>query len=179
MKFNSLKEALQFQTNCLFCEKELTVDSKNTSGYNDRFRFVISSSSDEAFIVDKETENVILVKDVKLSPSKRKSLNFNGQFWTSMHIDCEDCGRFSYVLQLKFDIDRLSLVDVELNAMSVTFEENDLVSEIRNLYSLEETWLITYNSSGDTKATKLPLIQIDLGDPEKTLARVRKLVVYS
>jgi len=177
--FNSLKEALEYQTHCPLCKKQLSADSKTkiNKDYDNKFSFSYSSKSNEGILIDKTTEEITFTKIVSDS-IKRKSLNINGQFWTSLYIECESCQKYSYNIQLKFNTQDLHLFEISLNSESITFEENDLITEIRNGYFSGETWLITY-AGNDTKTTKLPLLKINLDNPAETLNRIKKLAIFS
>jgi len=177
--FESLKQALEYQTTCPICHQLLMADSKTKvkQEYDNKFSFSYSSKSNEAILVDKITEEVSFTKIVSDS-IKRKTLKVNGQFWTSLYVECESCQKYSYNIQLKFNIQDLKLFEISLSSESITFEENDLITEIRNGYFADETWLITY-CGNETKTMKLPLISINLDNPTETLNRIRKLATFS
>jgi hypothetical protein len=178
--FNTLKEGLAHRLNCPFCDSLLVASSKSTGSYEDRFSFQVSSGYNEAFVVFKETETVILIEDPKLKSKPSKKLSINGQFWTGLYVNCEDkeCCKYSYSLLLKFNIQSISLEEISLANESLTFDENDLITEIRNRYGSDDTLFITCDRSGLTKTAKLPLLSINLDNIEEVLNRARKLIVF-
>lgn len=178
MTFSNLKDALSFITHCPVCGGCLSVDSKNQHEDANGVKFPLSNKTNDAYLVNIDSGNVILIEDDSRRTQKR-FLNFNGTFWSALHVDCQDCFKFSIVYSVQFNTVAIVITRVDLNFMSVTFEENDLISEVRTSYGLGETWLITYDSCGKTKTTKLPMIDINLQNPEETLTRIRKLVIFS
>jgi hypothetical protein len=177
--FKTIKEGLKHRTHCVKCNGPLTVSSKSKNDDENIFIFLAVSGYDEAFAVNRKTEIVSLIEDPKLKSKPTKKLVFDGQFWTGLYIDCEKCYSYGYTLQLKFDTKTIKLFEISLNSETITFEENDLITEVRNMYGSNESWFMTYDGSNNVKSTKLPLIQFNLDKPAETLARVRKLIIFS
>jgi uncharacterized protein YbaR (Trm112 family) len=176
--FTSLKHALNFIIHCPVCNERLFLDSKNQHEDISRIKFPLSNKTNDAYVVHIDTGNVLLIKEDN-QKTQKKFLNFNGIFWSTLLVDCQECSKFSTVYSVQFDTTKPEITRVDLNFMSVTFEENNLISEVRTYYELEETWFITYDSAGKTRTTKFPMIDINLNNPDETLARIRKLVIFS
>ena len=178
--FNSIKDAVSHQETCPICKSSMIIESSSCPNeiikHNNNYLFSISSKMSNVLVVDVKTEKVSLqnINDNKF----KKHINFNGQFWSSLNISCNECYKYSFIIQIKFDLNDIKIINISLQSESITFEENDLITELRNKYSPKETWIITY-SGNSTKTTKLPLIDINLNNPQETLNRVNKLILFS
>ena len=78
----------------------------------------------------------------------------------------------------------LRIEEVFLNSESVTFHNNGNMYDISNRYSFNKTEFLVdiYNSGYPGPVTKpiiMPLIELDYENPENTLEKVKKLIIFS
>lgn len=109
----------------------------------------------------------------------------SGIFMCRLRRTCNECSMYSYTLQIVIDMERKMVGAVFLNTESISFENTDIsgihkVCEIKNLYGTKKTvYTIFEIESGKDKILELPLIPLNLQNPEETLSRIKNLVIFS
>jgi len=129
-----------------------------------------------------------MVREIKISqvlagynPYKGYPINytlFDGIFITGRKVACR-CNCYEYSLQLHIDLKEHHLSKIILNSETVTIEDGEDVHEIRNIYTMDKTEYtrISKNKSFDT--LKIPLVSENLFNPQETLIRLKKLLIFS
>ncbi len=173
-KFESFKDALFYKTNCVFCNSELKMDEY----YEDEYiTFNISTSSNEAITLNKITEEVSYSKISKKIHFRNKYISCDNTFLTSLWVECKNCYKYSYRISLDFNLDAPSLEEVNLASEIFSFEENNLILELKLNYHSNCCDFISYDSD-KTRTTTLPIIDVNYKNPQETLERVKKIVSF-
>jgi hypothetical protein len=98
-----------------------------------------------------------------------------------VYCSCGKCGQYGYTLQVHLDLDLGKIICIFLNSETLSFEKGSLLHEIRNIYSTGKTDYRVFDNDNvtETKTLTLPLIPMDLSDPDKTLERIKTLALFS
>ncbi len=121
------------------------------------------------------------------------SLRKSGVEFFGVNASCTKCSKYGYVLQMRLDWKEWMITGIFLNSESVSLERGDVLHEIKNVYATEKTEYTkfdryekydeTMRASGWTSkrdsTLTLPLISSDLSDPDKTLKRIKNLIIFS
>lgn len=189
MKFNikqfmKLIDALKYRTHCPLCQKKLCINDRNLAEKYDignteqRIAFELTSSDEIIYInpLTNEIELVIWDAGIKTQSGKR------GIFGHSLNIKCNKCEMYDFTLQIWMDIDRQILTGMILNSEKISWEDKDnVLHEIASLYTTHQTKYSYFgadHSKNDGQIT-IPLVPLDVYNPGNTVARIRKLLIFS
>jgi hypothetical protein len=102
---------------------------------------------------------------------------------------CGKCERFYYTLQLHIDLNNYILAGVYLNSETIAVDDKKgTIHRIKNVYSTKETEYAYYpkgervyldGAHVGRKSITIPLISLDVDKPEKTIERLKTLIVFS
>ena len=151
--------------------------------------------------IDVLTEKIELIRDYSISGSGRNTQNLydGGILIVRLGIDCNECCQYGYLLQISIDLEKMIVNGVYLDSEILSIEKGNVVHEIRNSYSRSETNYDIINRSREhatqmtsdgmheieetidtvDKSIMLPLFPLDINNPEETLQRINKLIVFS
>lgn len=202
-QFYSFLDAIKYHACCPLCknrleinDRDLAMDYDQRSG-GQRLAFNLTPGTDDVLYINPVTEAVELVLTEKY---QLPALNVNGtisniytpavqmpildgRFIHGLTIDCKSCCQFSYTLQIHIDLNvhkhNAILVGTYLNSETVSVEDNEMVHEIKNIYSTDVTEYSYFSKNGDDKKSTLPLIPLDLINPKETVSRIRKLLIFT
>ena len=110
---------------------------------------------------------------------------YKGTLYESVFIDCGKCHQFGYVLQVIINATAKRLDAIFLNSEHISYQDSDKVlHEIRNVYTTDKTEYVyhrtpTPEDDSSKRTITLPIIPLDLHNPAETVARVKKLTVFS
>lgn len=207
-RFSSLLDGVHYMIGCPLCSKTMSYDfagvtlAAKVSRYGDIFHELIFDLNSRDYVkINMETEEVILEYNKSFidysyvtsgnSPASYISPPANyypindGVLFLRLSKSCEACCQYTYTLGIQADVQKCVVLHTFLNSEHLTLEEDlgSTVYEIRNVYTTGQTEYRTIcrkdNSQGTNKPLSLPLVPMDLTDPKATLARVKKLVVFS
>lgn len=197
IQFHSFKAALNHQPNCPLCAKPTHINDRDLAydwesegcDRKARFAFFINKSEDDTITIDPETDEVDLVlrqrmPDTLYDYTKQTYYApatpiYNGTLIHGLTIDCKNCCQYSYTLQIHFNLTEKRLAKIVLNSENISIEDGSMVHEIKNLYSMNKTEYSSFSKEGDSHKSALPLLPLDLDNPQDTIARIRKLLVFS
>lgn len=111
----------------------------------------------------------------ELAPPRR----YRGLAYEAINVGCYSCHQFDYTIQLVIDMDEKYIKQITLNSEFISWENESVVHEIRNVYTLDKT---TYRKICQTKKDlrlDIPLISLNLSDPRETIQRIKKLAIFS
>lgn len=117
--------------------------------------------------------------------SKNLHRNFTGIIYESIHVECLRCYQFSYTIQVVIDMTLMTLKGIYLNNEFISYEDDqNKLHEINNVYAsdkTEYTWHVTPTRVYDAskKHISIPIIPLNLEDPAESVARIKKLVIFS
>lgn len=200
IKFKSIQDALAYRPFCPICYERMEVDNKYGAQVRreydseEKITLIWKSNQDELIINLNNDRVESLTKKVRSSaifglPGQIIGFEYtpveNGIMYTSLAVGCEGCFQYSYVVQILVDISRKMIDSVILNSELISVEDKETLHEIRNVYTTDKTeysWFKTGQSEGepvDEKSIILPLVPLDLSCPEKTVERIRNLILFS
>ena len=196
IKFYCFLAGLHYHSKCPLCNKQMEVNDRDLvcrleypGGHPyQKFAFHIGKSSDDVMYLDPHTEEVQIefsrhndynMKTNGYSGQIYQHSTYDGMFYHALTINCNSCCRYHYTLQLHSDLTERRLVGTYLNSESINMEENGLVHEVKNIYSTEKTEYACFPKDGSSKRQSMPLIPLNLTDPKETIARIRKLLIFS
>ncbi|HEY5267592.1 MAG TPA: hypothetical protein VII94_00455 [Candidatus Saccharimonadales bacterium] len=169
--------------------------------------FIKFSYGESSIIVDYETGEVLSVRETH-SMTDIYNSNYYGSYTGksygygqglsdynlfAINIHCSNCQAYRYVVQVHISLIEKQIVNIYLNSESLSFKDEKGTYFIRNVYSSEKTeYSFNSNEHSDTglkeieaylgyhsKILELPLIPINFEEPNKTLGRVKNLVLFS
>lgn len=191
--FNSIREALNYQPHCPICHGRMEADVTNCDFQMDDNTITWKSDGDE-LIVDLDT-NQIIKYTMTLNNShyyavNQASFRFRnpGLMYSGLRMQCtsDKCLRYDYTIQviIQLPIGNSDVYHmITLNSEYYTFDEKGITHEIRNVHTTENTEYARFGWSPegpwDEKTIVLPLIPLDLQNPNKTLERIKTLIPFS
>lgn len=199
ISFPDIKQALDYHKYCPFCDAALTINSAQMvedfvwQG-NQKLSFYLSGGNNEDILtIDPHTNEVeISVFGREITRHMYTGGKSKGRYATNRHphprsgtlfqgvrAECEKCFLFMCVWQLCINLTDKVLYNVILNSERVSLEQNGMLYEINNVYSTKQTHFISHLADGSPKESILPLIPLDLKNPEDTLSRIRGLLIFT
>jgi hypothetical protein len=200
--FKTINEVLNYRNNCPLCHKGIvSVTSPDVKSYQtlDGFKdtLVWDNPQEEITInlnddsVEKMTlksgavQNFGYNTTVTYVSQSSSSIN-NGIMYLKLTLECEECQRYSYMAQILIDTKTFKVFKIVMNSEALFLEDDKGSHEITNVYTMGKTEychfpLPNYDSGPllNNKGITLPLIDLDLEHPEKTLERIKTLIVFS
>lgn len=173
--FNSLLDAIHFNTHCPLCHSELRCDSLTNSNQKLALKFL---SVDNIIYIDITTHDIEMVNEA----GQAQPLNNRGTLGQGINISCYDCYMYSFVIQIWINLSNLSIDKVLLNSEDVSWEdENCVLHEISSIYSTNHTKYSYYNNDHQIEDGQivLPFISFDVSNPKEAVTRIRKLLIFS
>jgi hypothetical protein len=201
-QFYSFLNAIYYHEFCPLCKSKLEIDDRGLSNNDiDRcndsclaFNLSNGLNSRDILFINPVTEKVeITIERYRFDevvygnfdgqiPSRYSSPTLNdysGKFLQGLTVDCKSCCQFSYTIQIHVDLDERRLIGTFLNSETISIEDEDMVHEIKNVYSIEQTHYSYFSKDGVDKKSTIPLIPLDLKNPKETISRIRKLLIFS
>lgn len=209
IKLHTIQDIINYQPFCPVCHKSMVVDSnygvhinKSEFGETEKITLTWRTRQDELVINLCENRIESLVKKVYSStiyglPASVVGYDYvpisDGIMYTRLGMFCASCYQYSYVAQILADIAKKEVVDIVLNSEYISVEDEDgLLHEIKNVYPLNTTEYTYFDVNkyceesesdieytGYDKTITIPLVPLDLACPEKTVQRIRNLIVFS
>lgn len=183
-QFVRLIDAINYRTRCPRCQGDLCINETNLAENYDvknpsqKIAFEVLIGSDEILYIDpitNETELIIWDQGNKIHSSKRGSLGHG------LTLECK-CNMYSFTIQVWVDLNTHKINSIILNSERVSWEDD--LCTLHEITATYTTNTIKYNyfhtdASEDDGHIVLPLIPLDINNPENTLSRIRKLLVFS
>jgi hypothetical protein len=175
-QFNTFKSALNFLQKCPVCDEHLSINDKNLADYDIKKNLI-------SFYIDVRDQDTVTVN---LESDKIESINisapyskmYSGLFMHALNIDCKYCCQYSYILQVHINLQDMMMQQIYLNSEFINISD-DIIHEVKNSYSTEQTIYTCFNKDGSSKTATLPLVPLDLKNPKETISRIRKLLIFS
>lgn len=184
-QFKNLDEAFHYHSTCPVCSgtmktnysQLLTSDGKTT---------IVFQLKDDSIEADYYGDDIKWYSE--RSTNSQYVLDFFG-----ISIVCDGCSKYSYTLRVCADRPKEKITSIHLNSESLSVEKNDELHEIKNIYSIKRTEYVKFTKveehtevlsmsgwlSRRNGSISLPLIPLDLSNPEKTIDRIKGLIVFS
>jgi hypothetical protein len=102
----------------------------------------------------------------------------SGTLYQGLRAECEQCFLFSCTWQICIDLTDKKLTKVLLNSERVSLEENGILYEITSIYSTKQTHYTAHLVDGSINDEYIPLIPMDLKNPQEALSRIKRLLVF-
>jgi hypothetical protein len=187
-QFDKLIDALQYQKHCPACRGELVISESNLASSYDtndpnhqKIVFEISIQNDELVYIDPLTNDVELVVWDAGNKIIHKDKNNLGTFGHSLKLECIKCCMYYYVIQVWVNLNIPQLVSVILNSESISWEDPDrTLHEIVCSYVTNKTTYTYFSVLEQESGTiNLPIVPLDIDNPENTVNRIQSLLVFS
>lgn len=112
---------------------------------------------------------------------------YDGHLYEKMKLVCEHCGNYEYMVQIVIDVGRKRIDEIVLNHEKLEWKEaTNQIHRVRNVYTFDQTEYTTffpgdgkYDKVKEWKQTTLPLIPLNLDELQKTIDRIKTLVLFS
>lgn len=196
--FSCLDEAFHHQNTCPFCDKVITRGYTQIS-FNGGETLVEFSLYKASITLDyhsgeiREYSTAPAFQEIATRSYPVYSCNGSAQSATRagkelfrVICNCNDCGKYAYVLQVHVDMDLKKVIGIFLNSETFSFEKGSHLYEVKNIYATNKTEYSSFTNyeldeakPSDKQSITLPLIPMDLSNPEKTLERIKTLIVFS
>lgn len=193
MDFQTLKEGLDFKRTCPYCKSKLEIRSKShVDGKEMKERL-----PDVKEGVIRFDDMGCVAVSIEIDSGKIENHKPEGMFGTyfyGLRVECMNCNQYYHVLNLSFDIGRLRLSGCAINNVYVkriigkyqfllktskTFDECILTK----IKLFDEPFPASEDSLDYSNAVPkdivFPYIEIDLDDPDKTIARLNNLYLFT
>lgn len=198
LQFDTLIGALNYREHCPVCRYKLKVNDrdianqligKDVANYNN-ISFFTDAYEQNIMTIDPNTGDIridTIGEDAKTSSpflpkTKRAGTQFYGLFMHSLTIECynETCSQYGYVLQVHVDMKKRKLCGLFLNSEWIAVEEKCMTvfHEIKCNYATRTTCYGCYKNSQDHHY-EMPLIPLNVADPDETIDKIRKILVFS
>lgn len=158
------------------------------NGYKDNFTInVVNNSITRQTDIEMEDQVVSTRVGLQTFKSSAPSLPVSsGYQYLSLGVACKSCHKYDYTLQLVICVKPLVMARIALNSERLVFQEGEWSErrELRNVYTTKRT---TYSYFPEPKLgavrnelkQELPLIPFNREDPNKTLERVKNLLIFT
>lgn len=122
-----------------------------------------------------QTEDTLISTFSNLKPPWR------GSVMIGLTIKCNKCLQYSitFNVRCRSGQDGNKIENVLVNSEEVSIEIDDVLYEIRNVYSLNETEFSSFVGKEDRVRSVFPLIAENMNDPYNLLTKIQKLIVFS
>ena len=191
--FNNAIDALSYHSYCPFCAEQLSLFCGSSDYDVSRSSDTLHLRSDDSKIDINLYTNKFNLELIRSMPyddindsfgypnnSRKPSpwLN-NGYMLLGIVQECLSCCSYSYILIFNFDLTERRLMLATLNSEWISIEKSLDVFEINNNYATDITHYTHHNNNGDTKKHDFPIIPINFINPEETLDRLHKLIIFT
>jgi hypothetical protein len=193
LTFNNAIDALSYHSYCPFCAEQLLLfcGSKDYD-ISRSSNFLHLRSDDSKVDINLYTNkfNLELIRTMPYaeldegfgySKISRKSSPWDNTGYMVIGIikECLSCCSYSHILMFHFDLTERCLKSATLNSEWMSIEKSPDVFEINNNYVTDITQYTHHNNNGDSKKYDFPIILINLINPEETLERLHKLIIFT
>jgi len=201
--FPTIISAINYQAKCPLCDHEVRINDRDLaddygydySGIMPKISFRLSQMDGEIIKIDpinNEVELILLESTPQIDswvpnyhgavysyvppPPKSYSVK-DGMFMHALNLNCQKCCQFAYTVQLHVDLGKKLFMGAYLNSESISLELDGAVHEIKNIYATKKT--IYSRFPGSLQSMEIPLIDLDLKNPQEAIARIKKLIIFS
>lgn len=176
-QFNTILDAIHFNTHCPLCQGELRSDS--FTNLNQKIALhPFSNKHNDTIHIDIITQDIEIVND----SGWFQNSNSSGTLGQSFLIACYDCCMYAFRIQIWINLNTKSIIQITLNSEEVSWEdENNVLHEIISVYPTNKTKYSYYgsNTSKDDGQIILPFVPVDVSNPKDAVVRIQKLIVFS
>jgi hypothetical protein len=204
LQFKTIQDGCNYHTHCPLCQNAMTMNQYDAT-INITYDFLMKkkttlSWNNVAISIDIHLEDNSIERMVNYSQfSTIYVMNgsaihnhtgnyqlYSGVLWERLGFNCLSCGQYGYLLRIKIDTNDNSITTY-LNSEFLAIQEESRLHEINNSYVSETTQYSVFGHKssklrGETPiqpSVQLPLIELDFIHPDKTLARVKQLTIFS
>jgi hypothetical protein len=197
-EFTNLLEAFNYHKTCCLCDNLM---KPSDSIYENKVQYNLSAN------VDSETDDImsinVLTNDVSIRSFPRTMMGqtpivsysakrYNGVLFESINFRCIGCYYFNYTIQIQIEMDSKSyslggnymysprVIGIYLNSEQITIEEPKTeMHYIKSVYATNQTEYHSYRAGQLHNSFKIPLVELNLKNPQQTLERIKKLATFS
>jgi len=198
IQFRTLLDGLNYQKKCPLCKEIMVLEDRDfiekveyPRGHEyQKLSFALSRKSQDIVYVYTATGKV----ELKLGAPKAwygdstgysaaipTAEVYSGILMQGLTVYCDECGQYRYTLKLEADLSKELVRSVSLNSETISLDRDGKTHEIRSIYSVDKTEYAVFGSFAESilkDKVELPLIPINLKDPQETLDRIRTLLPF-
>lgn len=196
-QFKNLVEALKYHTSCPFCSGKMVTDMDMVLDENSMKAYLKFGAS--KVVVDCATNDIIQHEESSIHDVNYKTYSGapirqymgpignnllpNGLNYRRVNVSCDDCLRYSYLVQILVSLSDKKIIGLFLNSETVSVEDSAKLYEVKTIYATEKTEMSTFHTHvskqrGALDKVDIPLVPMDLQNPMKTVERIKKLIVF-
>lgn len=178
--FKKIRDGINHLTHCPFCHSELFINEKEHSISQKKGHPILTFNliGEDLLHININTDEIIV--DLNQTISSHGYFNY-GTNYHGINIECTnvDCSLFDFTIQLQTNLDKNKINHIILNSERVSYEDKEgMLHEIKNVYT-NNTTEYTFYTETESKTKKIPLVPLDFSDPEHTIQRIKKLIIFS
>jgi hypothetical protein len=206
-QFQNIIEAINYHNHCYICGAKLVLDfhGETIIWEHNLFRInlsaMVDSDTDDFLTIDAITNQVQLEQRRRypgfdpiycigtdtlldiITPPKRPQ-TYAPILFDSLQVGCSNskCRCFNYVFQMKIHFGLSNMIEfLTLNSENILIINEGKEHHISNNYISEKTTYISYLKGRNNRLRdfELPLVPLNLQNPNETLARLQKLITFS
>jgi hypothetical protein len=200
--FYNIDEVLNYRRHCpqKNCGHGIFGDVM-TLTYEERGRTAGFTIGDSTLIVDCASNKIVSYSETQklsavygigsgsvhgLGPNRHLwTLSNNGTDMFALHMSCNKCSLYGFTVQVAVSLKQGTLLGLHLNSEFTSVKQGAKVHKINNVYAVDPgiTEMTIYHEHLSSQhppldKVQLPLIPLDVDNPEKALERIKKLLVF-
>lgn len=185
---------MAYRARCPLCSGFMRINDRNLAeDYHEHHypgrevKFHLTPWSDDLVSINPITDEVRIIyaksldymTDGELTSKPITFESYSGTHKDGIQIDCMSCCRYDFCISIEIDLTSEKLLNLVLSAESFSIESEDQVSSVTNLYLKNKTRFEYFKKSGEDHEAHFPLITLNLQDPEETISRLQRLLIFT
>lgn len=186
--FFTLRQAFEYKKTCPLCHG--TLISNNMSGADglitDEDPIILIQHNDLKIHANMDTSSICVEyndfseTEFGVLKFKKSISNYNpGRLIIGVDFECFDCHQYYYNVAVHIDTCNKIFSLATLNSEWLEIENGPDVFTIRNIYATGITVYEHHLSNGDAKKCEIPIVPLNLNNPQETLERLKKLIIFT
>jgi hypothetical protein len=178
-EFKTIVDAVEYRQKCPVCNEELIFNSKDvmTNYYSHIGKLCFELMGEDLLFIDPRSQKIEI--SLKQSSQLLGYYNYNGLSYHRLGLEC-NCCMYDYTLQLQVDMSKQILHNILLNSERISYEDSSgILHEIKNTYVTNVTEYAYHDLHSISKTEKLPIIPLNLNNPQETVDKIQKLLIFS
>jgi hypothetical protein len=104
---------------------------------------------------------------------------YGATLYESLTICCSKCYNFNYAIQVVIDTEINRIKHLFLNSEHIIWTDRNNSHEIRNVYATGQTECTLFRMTDKCQRITVPIIPLNLFNPDETMQRIKKLNIFS
>lgn len=190
--FNTIKQAITYREHCSLCKNKLHINRGSASDQVMYDHRILKIQDDKTVTTLNIETNRVSVEAVTYNEhnigtyghwQRQQSVPYigltPGQLIIGISLECYFCHQYCYTTAFHLDTGLGLFCFASLNSEWIEIEDGPSVLGIHNSYATGITKYSQYLASGETKECEIPVIPLNVENPKETLARLKKLIIFT